>query len=599
MNPASAIGVASSAIAFLEFGAKLISATKAIYDSKDGILPEHTAIEQHYKDLLAPSSNPGTKAIGRAPSPEDIYFQKLSSSFRQDCQAVIDLLNAHRCNEGKRRRRIMGSVKAALKLTGIKGQLREIEERLDKTQKAMQLHVFQQLRQEILGIQVSVVAIQDHGNTLSVRLGDMTVVDNDKNPSLLSENLSSQSKDPSSPSIHDLRTPMNQLSGLMGTLEYLRVESVLASLNYETRKVRHDTIKDAHAKTFEWAFDSNFHLSKWLQSGDGIFWIPGKPGSGKSTLMKFLADNTQTKSLLKEWAGDNELVVARHYFWCSGTLMQKSWDGLLRSLIFDIFRSYPLSIQEACPERWERAGAPGAASTLWTITELTKALRAVAKLKDSSSLRFCFFIDGLDDYDGDHLELCGIFDDLVRGGNFKMCLSSRPWPIFEDGLGNDPSCKLYVQHLTYVDIKTYVAAQLECHPKWKTNNLTERERMEMVEAISWKVDGVFLWVYLVTRPLREGLSNYDTAADLNKRLEHLPGDLEKLFRHLMDSVNIVYQNKMTCFLLAALIDTTPSSSPDAGIYCNMEKELDNPGYALQSCLSQISQASQSNDASDV
>lgn len=146
MNPASAIGVASSAIAFLEFGAKLISATKAIYDSKDGILPEHTAIEQHYKDLLAPSSNPGTKAIGRAPSPEDIYFQKLSSSFRQDCQAVIDLLNAHRCNEGKRRRRIMGSVKAALKLTGIKGQLREIEERLDKTQKAMQLHVFQQLR---------------------------------------------------------------------------------------------------------------------------------------------------------------------------------------------------------------------------------------------------------------------------------------------------------------------------------------------------------------------------------------------------------------------------------------------------------------------
>ena len=146
MDPASAIGVASSAIAFLEFGAKLISATKAIYDSKDGILPEHTAIAQYYRDLLASSSSLDTEAIGKAPSTEDIYFQKLTSNFKHDCQAVIDLLDAHRCNEGKRRRRIIGSVKAAFKLPGVKEQLREIEERLDKTQKAMQLHVFQQLR---------------------------------------------------------------------------------------------------------------------------------------------------------------------------------------------------------------------------------------------------------------------------------------------------------------------------------------------------------------------------------------------------------------------------------------------------------------------
>lgn len=146
MDPASAIGVASSAIAFLEFGAKLISATKAIYDSKDGILPEHTAIKQHYKDVLASRCSLDTKAHGRTLSVDDVYFQKLSSNFRDDCQAVIDLLDSHRCDEGKRRRRFIGSVKSAFKLPGVKDQLREIEERLDKTQKAMQLHVFQQLR---------------------------------------------------------------------------------------------------------------------------------------------------------------------------------------------------------------------------------------------------------------------------------------------------------------------------------------------------------------------------------------------------------------------------------------------------------------------
>ena len=146
MDPASAIGVASSAIAFLELGAKLISATKAIYDSKDGILPEHTVIEQHYKDLLASSLNLDTKASDTVHSSEDIYFQKLSSNFRHDCQSIIDLLNDHRCNEGKRSRRLLRSVKAAWKLSSVKEQLRDIEERMDKTQKAMQFRVFQQLR---------------------------------------------------------------------------------------------------------------------------------------------------------------------------------------------------------------------------------------------------------------------------------------------------------------------------------------------------------------------------------------------------------------------------------------------------------------------
>lgn len=590
MDPASAIGVASSAIAFLEFGAKLISATKAIYDSKDGILPEHTEIEQHYKDLLASSSDLDIKMNGRALCSDDVHFQKLSSKFRHDCQAIVDLLNAHRCNEGKRRRRILGSVKAAFKLPGVKEQLHDIEERLDKTQKAMQLHVFQQLRyvskmvlkistvntdstitrQEISGVRLTVVAIQGHGNTLTMQPSNLTAADNEK--------------DPSSLSIQDIRALMGQLSDTVRTLEHLRVESVLASLNYETREVRHDTIHEAHAKTFEWALEPKFPLSVWLQSGDGIFWVSGKPGSGKSTLMKFLADHKQAKveSFLKQWAGDNKLVVASHYFWCSGTQIQKSWDGLLRSLIFDIFRSCPLAIQEACPGRWARAGAPGAASTPWTITELAKTLRAVADLQDRLSLRFCFFIDGLDEYDGDHLKLCEIFKDLVRAGTIKMCLSSRPWPVFEDGLGKDLSRKLYVQDLTFEDITTFVAEQLEYHPEWKDNHLTDDERMEMVKAVSSKADGVFLWAYLVTRSLREGLSNHDTLTGLRKRLDQVPADLKKLFRQILESVDYVYQSKMACFLQAALIGHSLDRAPDAGIYCNMERELDEPGYALHS-----------------
>jgi len=94
-----------------------------------------------------------------------------------------------------------------------------------------------------------------------------------------------------------------------------RVYAVLSALTFEQRPLRHGSIPDAHQKTFEWAFkdmemvggessptDSTSltsvidpdakaqasQLVQWLKHGSGTFWISGKPGSGKSTLMKFL-----------------------------------------------------------------------------------------------------------------------------------------------------------------------------------------------------------------------------------------------------------------------------------------------------------------------
>lgn len=61
-------------------------------------------------------------------------------------------------------------------------------------------------------------------------------------------------------------------------------------------------------------------LDTWLSSGNGIFHISGKLGSGKSTLMKFLCDHELAKTKLEEWAG-----------WCAssqlvGVIMTKVTD---------------------------------------------------------------------------------------------------------------------------------------------------------------------------------------------------------------------------------------------------------------------------------
>jgi hypothetical protein len=77
-------------------------------------------------------------------------------------------------------------------------------------------------------------------------------------------------------------------------------------------------------------------------------------------------------------------------------------------------------------------------------------------------------IDGLDEFDGDneeHEALANLFQEITETKNVKVCVSSRPWPIFEDIFGQCP--KLRLQNLTYGDIAHYVEDTLSRHQVFK------------------------------------------------------------------------------------------------------------------------------------
>ncbi|CEJ62404.1 hypothetical protein PMG11_10904 [Penicillium brasilianum] len=100
-------------------------------------------------------------------------------------------------------------------------------------------------------------------------------------------------------------------------------ERLLGSFRYETLNARRNQIPTNHDDTFSWVFDavnadnginsqdsvvSLSHLPpktgqvgfiEWLQAAQQrSYWINGKAGSGKSVLMKFLAEHSHTKSIL-------------------------------------------------------------------------------------------------------------------------------------------------------------------------------------------------------------------------------------------------------------------------------------------------------------
>ena len=89
---------------------------------------------------------------------------------------------------------------------------------------------------------------------------------------------------------------------ILSNLRLLESEAVLLhkqlnfleSLKFPSIAEREEDIKKAHPRTFEWLFEEAderaasgrpFTILEWLEVGVGTYWVSGKAGSGKSTLM--------------------------------------------------------------------------------------------------------------------------------------------------------------------------------------------------------------------------------------------------------------------------------------------------------------------------
>ena len=206
--------------------------------------------------------------------------------------------------------------------------------------------------------------------------------------------------------------------------------------------------------------------------------------------MKHMADNSATRQLLSEWSGSRRLLVASHYFTIYGTPLQKSLEGLFRSILYGILREEPSLIAKVVPLRLEEVENE---QPPWTQRELEEALRRV-QIPETVEVSICFFIDGLDEYTGDHFEICQTLRKLSLNPHIKLCVSSRPWNVFEDAFGSMSGAKLYMQDLTHNDICRYTDSVLRLHPRWDAlEEETGRPSSEaLVGEVVNKANGVFL-----------------------------------------------------------------------------------------------------------
>src|ERR1700733_5344117 len=102
--------------------------------------------------------------------------------------------------------------------------------------------------------------------------------------------------------------------------------------------------------TFGWLFDPSVRFEAWLcgllpresknSPNNSIFWIQGKPGSGKSTLMKYALNHSKTLQHL--WSAIPEpWTLISFFFHDRGSTIQKTVNGLLQEILFQLLKHYP------------------------------------------------------------------------------------------------------------------------------------------------------------------------------------------------------------------------------------------------------------------
>jgi hypothetical protein len=321
--------------------------------------------------------------------------------------------------------------------------------------------------------------------------------------------------------------------------------SFLPSLHFQGIEDREIAIAKAHKDTFQWLLKRDSHrdvswhnFAEWVSDREAphnIYWVTGKPGSGKSTLMKFLADSTTTSELLSKWASPDYLYTTKCFFWSPGTPLQKSMEGLLRTLLFQIFgdsKTDRAVIQFASPWRWYALVSGNIMHDPWSTGELLNAFASAVRQLARHSKLF-LFVDGLDEFGHDNheqQELVDLFLSLQEHRNVKMCLSSRPWNIFEDAFDGFPSLRL--EDLTRDDIVKFVHAN--CDDSKAFRDRPSGEQSLLKGEIVKKSDGVFLWVRLVVRRLlveiRDGHRSPATF------LDEIPKGLDEYFEYMLQKI---------------------------------------------------------------
>ena len=582
MDPLTAFSLVCGVIQVVDFSTKILLKCKELY--QEGSLSEYRELEDLTNHLVGVRDKLELTTVkqnaGILGAAEDQSLLEVAGQCSKTADHLVEKFRSLKI-EGTHKKR--QAVLKTVKLLWEKGELRDIQRRLDGYRNVLDTQILVNLRCVCFGYPLSSLwhlklicpdryenrqrlelASSQHSKdfqNLDQKVQDLINIVSQEPKSF--EELSDLILDENKKTKEDISNEFREHERRQAERE--QHTHLLDSLWFAEMLVREETIADAHRKTFRWIFDESGravlpwnNFVTWLENGEGIYWISGKAGSGKSTLMNFLCQHERTKEALEIWSGTKDILTAKFFFWSAGIMMQKNFDGFLRSLLWQILMEFPdidvLPSRVESRSEQKRRTAPYSQGSLgiWTKRRLHETLQeTINKVRGSCYL--CFFIDGLDEFDDDKDDLIDFVLDLVSNTGVKVCLSSRPDKEFQDAFGS--YARLRLQDLTHEDIRQFVDDRFQEVPQLVSMaSENEYEMNQVKERIVERAEGVFLWVSLAVKDQIRGLRNEDSPEQLQERLARLPSEVEGIYARMLHRIDKTYLREASIFLMMALSD---------------------------------------------
>ncbi|KAL6811185.1 hypothetical protein GGI42DRAFT_211644 [Trichoderma sp. SZMC 28013] len=302
-------------------------------------------------------------------------------------------------------------------------------------------------------------------------------------------------------------------------------KSLIEQLYFDKIDERLMNLTAAQGKTCCWFLDKPEYIS-WNDSSQqpnhgGFLWIKGHPGTGKSTLMKFLFERVKVDA-----TNDPLQIILSFFFLARGTVEEKSTTGLYRSLLHQLFEKAP-ETQNGL--QWmTKDGAKNIARNGWNEKALKQTLtHAVRKLGNQS---LTMFVDAIDECNKHQVsDMVCFFEELCESAQesqvrLLVCFSSRHYPTITITKGIEVNLEDEPGHKQ--DIEYYIKSKLRLGKS--------SQALLLQSEILSRSSNIFLWVVLVLDILnREYPNSSISIKKIRDRLKGIPPELDDLFEMIL------------------------------------------------------------------
>jgi ankyrin repeat protein/nucleoside-triphosphatase THEP1 len=301
----------------------------------------------------------------------------------------------------------------------------------------------------------------------------------------------------------------------------------LKSLAFPQMRYRQDEVQDTRADSCDWILEHKAYKS-WIGDQHGLLWIKGKPGSGKSTLMK---------RIYKENATQANIWLA-FFFHRRGVQLQQTSIGMLRTISHQLI-SQSASARAVFRARYNEKKSFGhyGIDWEWHDAELRQALKSALAVATKSHA-ISILIDALDEASENSAEsivayLYEVNEELQGSARqTRICFSCRHYPIFSLNIGFE----VCMEKENNDDISSCIDEELSKHIQAHKRQSREDDIKVLQRQLSSSASGVFLWASLMVPIVAKEYNKGKSLKHVLETLQRVPPNLGSIYGHILKTL---------------------------------------------------------------